>query len=110
MIEERSRNMRNKNINNDNEIKQLKDLRDRIILNDFQVHNEQYLEQLILTLQETQENWQEVISELKQYQTEYKNLITQINKIKKLIIDDGLKSKISIFTKLKIRILSVKKY
>ncbi|MBQ9657169.1 MAG: hypothetical protein IJV31_00815 [Clostridia bacterium] len=102
--------MRNKNINNDNEIKQLKDLRDRIILNDFQVHNEQYLEQLILTLQETQENWQEVISELKQYQTEYKNLITQINKIKKLIIDDGLKSKISIFTKLKIRILSVKKY
>ena len=110
MIEERSRNMRNKNINNDNEIKQLKDLRDRIILNDFQVHNEQYLEQLILTLQETQENWQEAISELKQYQTEYKNLITQINKIKKLIIDDGLKSKISIFTKLKIRILSVKKY
>lgn len=102
--------MRNKNINNDNEIKQLKDLRDRIILNDFQVHNEQYLEQLILTLQETQENWQEAISELKQYQTEYKNLITQINKIKKLIIDDGLKSKISIFTKLKIRILSVKKY
>ena len=110
MIEARSRNMRNKNINNDNEIKQLKDLRDRIILNDFQVHNEQYLEQLILTLQETQENWQEAISELKQYQTEYKNLITQINKIKKLIIDDGLKSKISIFTKLKIRILSVKKY
>lgn len=98
------------NMDYDTETEQLKDLRDRIILNEFEINNEQYLDQLILTLQKTQEEWQDAISELKQKQIEYKNLISQVNKIKQLIINDGLKSKISIFTKLKIRILRHKKY
>lgn len=98
------------NMDYDTETEQLKDLRDRIILNEFEINNEQYLDQLILTLQKTQEEWQDAISELKQKQIEYKNLISQVNKIRQLIINDGLKSKISIFTKLKIRILRHKKY
>ena len=98
------------NMDYDVETEQLKDLRDRIILNELEINGNQRLEELIQTLGNTQKEWQDAVSELKQKQTEYKNLISQFNKIKKMIIDDVMKSKISILTKLKIQILRYRKH
>lgn len=98
------------NMDYDVETEQLKDLRDRIILNELEINGNQRLEELIQTLENTQEEWQEAISELKQEQEEYKTLISQVNKIKQLIIDDAMKSKVSILTKLKIQILRYRKH
>lgn len=98
------------NMDYDVETEQLKDLRDRIILNELEINGNQRLEELIQTLGNTQKEWQDAVSELKQKQTEYKNLISQVNKIKKMIIDDVMKSKISILTKLKIQILRYRKH
>ena len=98
-----------KSISYDEEKEQLKDLRDKILLNDLQTNGNYRLEELIQTLENTQKEWQEAILELKQEQEEYKNLISQVNKVKRMIIDDGLKSRISIFTKLKIGLLKYKR-
>lgn len=52
--------------------------------------------------------WQEALNDLKKQQEKYNNLITQVHKIKQIIIKDGLKTKISIWAKFRILLFKLK--
>lgn len=88
------------------EIDSFKEARDRILLERTKIENEEYLKDLIVSLESTQKEWQETLQELKTQKETYNELINEVKRIKQLIIDDALKSNISNSNKHKIRILS----
>lgn len=92
------------------ELNSLKNARDRIMLKRTELENDEYYKELIASLEKTQKEWQETIQELKQQKEKYNELIDEIKKIKQIIVNDALKSNMRNSNKLKIRILSVKKY
>lgn len=84
----------------------LKETRDRLLIERTKIENEEYLKDLIANLENTQKEWQDTLQELKEQKNRYNELINEIKKIKQIIVDDALKSKISNTSKFKIRILS----
>lgn len=80
----------------------LKAIRDDVIVSKLETDNEQQLDQLIVTLKDIQKEWQEIIIDLKKEQEEYKELMSRVNAVKNMIINDGLKSKVSLATKIKL--------
>ena len=84
----------------------LKETRDRLLIERTKIENEEYLKDLIANLENTQKEWQDTLQELKEQKNRYNELIDEIKKIKQIIVDDALKSTINNTSKFKIRILS----
>lgn len=83
-----------------------REARDRLLIERTKIENEEYLKDLITNLESTHKEWQKTLQELKKQKEQYNKLIEEVKKIKKIIVDDALKSNISNKSKFKIRILS----
>lgn len=88
------------------EVDNLKESKDRILIKQTKIENEEYLKDLIVNLENTQKEWQETLQDLKKQKAKYNDLITEVKKIKQIIVKDGLKARISPISKLKILIFS----